>query len=204
MQRRQIMLWLSLAVLTGGGTISCGVPTASTLPTPQVSVTDEPVVVLTVSAAASVQDAMEEVQTAYQAVAPHVTLTYNFGSSGSLAQQIAQGAPSDIFLSASPDWMDDLEAKGEILGGSRQDLLQNAMVLIAPQDPTAVTDFPDLTSAEVGKVAIGEPESVPAGNYAKAVLTALDLFECCSPSWCLPRTCVRCSPMWKRATWRRA
>lgn len=133
---------------------------------------------LTVSVAASVQDAMKEVKAAYQEVSPSVTITYNFGSSGSLAQQIAQGAPADIFLSASKKWMDELEDKEQILDSSRQDLLQNAMVLIVPQDNRpGATDFKDLEVDKVGIVAIGEPESVPAGRYAKEVLTALNLFE---------------------------
>jgi molybdate transport system substrate-binding protein len=179
--RRQVMA-LAMVAAVSLGAIACAGPTAPTATSAVITPSNptDPPIDLTISAAASVQDAMEEVQTAYQAVAPNVTLTYNFGSSGSLAQQITQGAPSDIFLSASPSWMDDLEAKGEILDGSRQDLLQNAMVLIAPPS-TAVTDFPDLTSAEVGKVAIGEPESVPAGSYAKAVLTALNLFDALQP-----------------------
>lgn len=169
MNRRQILAGLALGA--GLGAIACGRPTAPTVP-PQSTAAP---VSLTVSAAASVQDALREVQSAYGAEAPNVTITYNFGSSGSLAQQIAQGAPSDVFLSASPKWMDDLEAKGQLLEGSRRDLLRNTLVLIVPKDKTTVADFTDLE--QVGKVAIGEPESVPAGTYAKSVLTALNLFE---------------------------
>ena len=131
---------------------------------------------LTISVAASVQDAMRDVQAAYQAEAPNVTITYNFGSSGSLAQQIDQGAPADVFLSASKRWMDDLEDKGQMLEGSRQELLQNSMVLITPQDSTDVTDFEALETDQNIRVAMGEPESVPAGRYAREVLTAMNLF----------------------------
>lgn len=138
-------------------------------------------VAVTVSAAASVQDAMKAVQAAYQETAPNVTITYNFGSSGALAQQITQGAPTDVFLSASKKWMDDLEAKDLILDGTRQDLLKNAMVLIVPRDNTDIADFKALEMGTVSRVAIGEPESVPAGGYAKEVLTTLNLFDALQP-----------------------
>ncbi|MGF1568582.1 MAG: molybdate ABC transporter substrate-binding protein [Nodosilinea sp.] len=176
MNRRHVVAWGLLAWAVGLSAIACGGPTAPTVP-PESAAGDP--VDLTVSAAASVQDALKEVQSAYASVAANVTITYNFGSSGSLAQQIAQGAPSDVFLAASPQWMDDLEAKDQILAGSRRDLLRNSMVLIVPQDNTTVADFQDL--ARVGKIAIGEPQSVPAGGYAKEVLTTLTLFEALQP-----------------------
>jgi molybdate transport system substrate-binding protein len=137
----------------------------------------EATVELTVSAAASVQDALNDIQVAYQAAEPTVTITYNFGSSGSLAQQIAQGAPTDVFLSASQQWMDDLEEKGQLLDGTRRDLLLNSLVMIVPQNKTEVTDFSDFATDQVNKLAMGEPESVPAGRYAKEALISLNLFE---------------------------
>jgi molybdate transport system substrate-binding protein len=179
MHRRPMVTWGGLALVAGLGAIACGSPTAAPDSTATESPTGGDPVELTVSAAASVQDALKELQGAYGEVAPSVTITYNFGSSGSLAQQIAQGAPSDVFLSASPKWMDDLEGKGQLLEGSRQDLLRNAMVLIVPQDKATVADFPELERVE--KVAIGEPESVPAGTYAKEVLITLNLFDALQP-----------------------
>lgn len=177
MNRRHFATLLALTLTTWGGAIACG--QSSTLgpeASPEVVAAGDPAE-LTISVAASVQDAMKEIQTAYQEEAPNVTITYNFGSSGSLAQQIAQGAPSDIFLSASQKWMDDLEEKGQILTESRKDLLQNTMVLIAPVDKADITDFKDFETEQINKVAIGEPESVPAGRYAKEVLTSLNLFD---------------------------
>ncbi|RZM79877.1 molybdate ABC transporter substrate-binding protein [Leptolyngbya iicbica LK] len=180
MHRRHLLTLLALGA--GLGAIACGTPPtpSATNAASKTSATSAPIE-LTISVAASVQDAMKDVQTAYQQTAPNVTITYNFGSSGSLAQQIAQGAPVDIFLSASQKWMDDLEAKGEMASGSRQDLLQNAMVLIVPLDKTDITDFKDFETDAVSKIAIGEPESVPAGGYAKEVLTALNLFDTIQP-----------------------
>lgn len=158
--------------------IGCG----SIAPFPSPAPNSSASVKLTLSAAASVQDALGEIQTAYVRVEPHVTLTYNLGSSGSLAQQIHQGAPSDVFLSASPHWMDDLEAQDQIWTDSRRDLLQNTLVLVVPSDSQIAT-FADLQDNAVRKVAMGEPKSVPAGSYAKESLTALGLWEGLQPKW---------------------
>lgn len=177
MNRRHFATLSALALTTCIGAIACGQSsTIGPAESPEVVAAGDSAE-LTISVAASVQDAMKEIQTAYQEEAPNVTITYNFGSSGSLAQQIAQGAPSDIFLSASQKWMDDLEEKGQILTESRKDLLQNAMVLIAPVDKADIADFKDFETEQISKVAIGEPESVPAGRYAKEVLTSLNLFD---------------------------
>jgi molybdate transport system substrate-binding protein len=178
MHRRRFITQTTLALVLCLGTACNQAPdTAATETAIAEPATAEEPISLTISVAASVQDAMNDIQVAYQEEFPHVTITYNFGSSGSLAQQISQGAPTDIFLSASKKWMDDLEGQGEILDGSRQDLLQNAIVLIVALDNDDITDFTELTADQVGKVAIGEPESVPAGRYAREVLTTFNLFD---------------------------
>jgi molybdate transport system substrate-binding protein len=175
--KRQHLTVLALAVTTGAGAIACGSPLSGTATnTP----TSEATLDLTVSAAASVQDALYEVQAAYAREAPEVAVTYNFGSSGSLAQQIAQGAPADVFLSASPRWMNELDDKGQLLDGSRQDLLRNDIVLVVPTT-SAITQFPDLATDGVDRVAIGEPDSVPAGQYGREVLTAFNLLDKLQP-----------------------
>lgn len=176
MRRREFTTFsLVIVGFLTGACSQTGTPPTSEAP---VGETTSPAPIeLTISAAASVQDAMREVQTVYETANPEVRITYNFGSSGSLAQQITQGAPTDVFLSASTQWMDDLEAKGEILEDSRQDLLLNSLVLIVPLAKTDVTDFSDFTTDKVARIAIGEPESVPAGQYAKEALTSLNLFE---------------------------
>jgi molybdate transport system substrate-binding protein len=171
MKRRHFITlsaWGCAASVIGCGSISTFPSAAPDSSTP---------VKLTLSAAASVQAALGEIQALYGRAAPHVTLTYNLGSSGSLAQQIRQGAPSDVFLSASPHWMDALEAQGQIWPDSRRDLLQNALVLIVPLGQTTIAAFTDLSGDSVRKVAMGEPESVPAGGYAKESLTTLGLFD---------------------------
>ena len=132
---------------------------------------------LTVSAAASLTDAMNAVQPLYEQENPEIKLVYNFGSSGSLQQQIEQGAPVDLFISAAPKQMNALEEKELLLSGTRQDLLKNEMVLIVPKGESTVKSFEDLTAETVEKIAVGEPESVPAGKYAEEVLTSLNLQE---------------------------
>lgn len=132
---------------------------------------------ITVSAAASLQDAMQAVQRLYQEREQTVSVVYNFGSSGSLQQQIEQGAPVDVFLSAAPQQMDALAEKGLLLEGSRRDLLQNTLVLIMNSRITKVSDFSDLQNGAIKRIALGDPESVPAGQYGKAVLTTLGLYD---------------------------
>jgi molybdate transport system substrate-binding protein len=178
MNRRHFAALSVWALMVSGGLAACGpaTPSSSSADETATNVSTE-TVALTISAAASVQDAMRAVQRAYQETAPNVAITYNFGSSGSLAQQISQGAPADVFLSASPKWMDDLEEKSQILPGSRRDLLQNTMVLIVPRNQSDGVDFKALGTDQVGRVAIGEPESVPAGTYANEVLTAMNMLD---------------------------
>ena len=136
---------------------------------------------LTVSAAASLQDAFKAIKPIYENDRPEVGITYNFGSSGSLQQQIEQGAPVDLFISAASDKMDALEAKNLLLPGTRRDVLRNQMVLIVPKDNTTITSFEDLSTDALTRIALGEPKSVPAGRYAQEVLTSLGLVDAVKP-----------------------
>ncbi|MBV8882422.1 MAG: molybdate ABC transporter substrate-binding protein [Chroococcidiopsidaceae cyanobacterium CP_BM_RX_35] len=132
---------------------------------------------LTVSAAASLKDAMGDIKQLYT----QTNLTYNFGGSGSLQQQIEQGAPVDVFISAAPKQMNALQKKGLVLTETRKNLLRNEVVLIAPKTSTAVSDFKDLTNDKVKRIALGEPNSVPVGKYSQEVLTSLGLFAQLKP-----------------------
>lgn len=134
-------------------------------------------VALTVSAAASLTDAMEEIKTAYSQEASNVTITYNFGSSGSLQQQIEQGAEVDVFLSAATKQMNALQEKGLIMEDTRKDFLENKIVLVVPEGSAAVSDFADLAKDEVKNIGLGEIKSVPVGQYAEEVLTKLNLLD---------------------------
>lgn len=131
---------------------------------------------LNISAAASLQDAAQELQTLYQKDNPKVELIYNFGASGTLQQQIEEGAPCDLFISAGQKQMNALEEQVLLLDGSRSNLLKNELVLIAGLD-SDIASMEDLATDKVEKISIGTPESVPAGNYAKEALTNLNLWS---------------------------
>jgi molybdate transport system substrate-binding protein len=134
-------------------------------------------VTLTISVAASLKDAMEEVQKRYLDAKPNVSIKYNFGSSGSLQQQIEQGAPVDVFVSAATKQMKALQEKSLIINETKKDLLKNSVVLIVPKDSVNVSDFQSLTSDSVKKIGLGEPASVPAGQYGKDVLTSVKVWD---------------------------
>ncbi|MBE9168485.1 molybdate ABC transporter substrate-binding protein [Pleurocapsales cyanobacterium LEGE 06147] len=136
---------------------------------------------LTVSAATSLQDALEAIKPIYKNKQTEVGITYNFGSSGSLQQQIEQGAPVDIFISAAAKQMDALEEKNRLLPGTRRDLLKNKIVLIVPKDNTIIQSFEDLGTDALTRIALGEPESVPAGKYAEEVFTSLGILNAVKP-----------------------
>lgn len=132
---------------------------------------------LLVSAAASLKDALEEVKPLYRQTKSNVNVAYNFGASGALQQQIENGAPADIFVSAAQKQMDALESKNLILNDTRRNLLTNRLVLIVPKNSSSITDFTQLTDSNVKKIAIGEPKSVPVGQYAEEVFTKLGILK---------------------------
>lgn len=135
---------------------------------------------LLVFAAASLKPALDNLIASPEARAI-AEIKVSYAASSQLARQIEHDAPAALFISADPDWMDEVERDGKIIAGSRSNLLGNALVLIAPKDRTiALTIAPgfDLAAAlgADGRLAIGEPNSVPAGKYAKAALTYLGVW----------------------------
>lgn len=134
--------------------------------------------VLNVSAASSLTDAITEINTLYAAQNPSTDILINFASSGTLQQQIENGAPCDVFLSAATTQMDILQNKGLLLDETRRNFVSNSVVLIVPQDSTlGLSGFQDLTGTNVHKIAIGDPASVPAGKYARQVFESLGLYS---------------------------
>lgn len=129
-----------------------------------------------VFAAASTTDAVNAAIDAFRAP-PGTQVRASFASSSTLARQIANGAPAHIYLSANEKWMDWLAERGKIAKPSRRDLLRNALVLIAPRDSeTKVTIAPGFNLAGAlgdGRLAIGDPDHVPAGIYARRALEHL-------------------------------
>jgi molybdate transport system substrate-binding protein len=141
---------------------------------------------LTISAAASLKDAAEELKGLYAKEHQDVNITYNFGASGTLQKQIEEGAPADLFISAGKKQMDALDEKGFIVKESRKDLLGNELVLVAKKD-SQIAGFEDLSKPEVEKISIGTPESVPAGQYAKESLTSMQLWDKLQPKLVLAK-----------------
>lgn len=132
-------------------------------------------VTLTVSAAISLKVPLEAVRTEFEKAHPGIGIVYNFGSSGSLQQQIVNGAPVDVFVSAAARQMDELGKQDLVVPESRFVLVWNTLVLIAPANSKGPADFEGLASESVKTFAIGEPESVPAGMYAMEILNHFGL-----------------------------
>jgi molybdate transport system substrate-binding protein len=134
---------------------------------------------LTVFAASSLTDSMKAVADVYQAKTG-TKVTLSFGGSNTLAQQIDQGAQADLFLSADTDWMDFLQKNGRIDNATRRNLLGNRLVLIGGDKSKPLTIAPHFALAAAlggGKLALADPNSVPAGKYGKAALTALGIWD---------------------------
>lgn len=132
-----------------------------------------------VFAAVSLTDALEEIKGTYDEE-NNTELVFNLGGSGTLRQQIEEGAACDLFISAAKNHVDTLEEAGTLTEGSRTDLLTNTLVLIGKaelegQENKEAKDI--LTDAAVEAVAIGEPETVPAGKYVEQSMTSLGVLE---------------------------
>lgn len=127
-----------------------------------------------VFAAASATNAIREIKRQFTA-ATSVDVQTSFGSSATLARQIANGAEADVFLSADVKWADDLSQKGLVV--RRHNLLGNRLVIVVPGDSKLnVTKMEDLASVQITHIAMGEPKSVPAGKYARKALEKLGLW----------------------------
>ena len=142
---------------------------------------------ITVSAAISLKDALDEISRLYTSEHPGAEVHFNLGGSGTLQRQIEQGAPVDIFISASPKEMDWLQSQGLLLPDTRRELVKNTVVLIVPAGSAGVSSFQDLTRPAVKTIAVGEPQTVPAGKYAQEVLTHLGIYEQLKPKLVLAK-----------------
>lgn len=129
---------------------------------------------MTVSAAVSLKDAFNETAD-LNAKRNGTKIHFNYGASGALQKQIESGAPADVFASAGAKQMDDLAAKGLIIPDTRKDFARNSLVLIVPARSAIVSSFSDLANPSVEKVAVGNPKTVPAGQYTEQTLNKLKL-----------------------------
>lgn len=130
---------------------------------------------LMVSAAASLTDCMNEIKGLYEKENDGITITYNFAASGALQQQIEQGAPADVFFSAGKKQMQALSDAGLMDDSTIKDIVENKVVLITPKDGTKLASFEEL--ANVKQIGVGEPETVPVGQYTAEVFENLKLTD---------------------------
>ncbi len=161
------LLLLGLAIAAGPGARTARAAPAAAAP-------------VTVFAAASLADALKTIARLW-AAAGHPLPQLSFAASSVLAQQVAQGAPADLFVSADERWMDWLAARTRLRAGTRGDLVGNTLVLVEREDalrPVAIGPALSLPSllGPGGRLAVGDPASVPAGIYAKQALTKLGLW----------------------------
>jgi molybdate transport system substrate-binding protein len=137
---------------------------------------------LIVSAAASLTNAFTEIGHEFEGSHAGTKVLFNFGGSGQLLQQIARGAPVDVFASADQETMDKAEAQGLVESGTRANFVRNSLVVVVPANSTLwIASLNDLTKGEIRHIAVGNPESVPAGRYSKAALIASGQWNALQP-----------------------
>ena len=175
--KKLMAILLSLTLSLGGcAALAEAAPTATPAP-----------VEMVVFAAASMTESLTQIAELYKAVAPNVTLTFNFDSSGTLQTQIEEGAQADIFISAGQKQMNELDASADaeknpkaqdfVLQGTRFDLLTNTVVLIVPEgSDKGITSFDDVATDKVSLIALGNSD-VPVGQYAQDIFTSLGVWD---------------------------
>jgi len=139
---------------------------------------------LTVSAAASLTNALNEVAAQFDKAHPGTRVVYNFGASGALLQQLATGAPVDVFAAADQKTMNQAQEKQLVTSDTRKNFVSNRLVLIVPMDAKlTMSGLKDLLEPAVKRVAVGNPATVPAGRYAKEALESAGLWDQLSPKF---------------------
>jgi molybdate transport system substrate-binding protein len=137
---------------------------------------------LIVSAASSLSQALKDLAPPFEAAHPGLRVRYNFAASGALLQQIAKGAPVDVFASADEQTMDQAQAQGLVKAAQRRDVASNALVVIVPAaSGRRPASLGELATPGYARIAIGTPASVPAGRYAMGVLEAEGLWAAVEP-----------------------
>ncbi len=191
MQRRQLMTGAMAALLS--------------LSTARARAADASGDVL-VFAAASLANVLGDIDRAFTARSG-IGVTSSLAASSTLAKQIEAGAPADVYFSADLQWMDYLEERGLLRAGSRRDLVGNSLVLVAPASSSLPGEhragLRSVAAARGGHLAVADPDSVPAGIYARQALQKLGVVEqrrC--RGWCVPRTSERRSSMSRAVTHR--
>lgn len=175
MKKKLVSVFTLLSLLMASLFYGCSsAPASTTPPTPVVTPKPVATIELNISAAASLTDALNKIAESYKKTAQNTKLTFSFGASGTLQIQIEQGASADLFLSAAKKQMDALSAKGLIAEDTKVNLLVNKVVLIVPASSAkGISSFEDCISSKVSVIALGDPASVPVGQYAKEIFTNL-------------------------------
>lgn len=133
---------------------------------------------LIVSAAASLNNAFKEIASQFEAKHPNDKILFNFAASGTLLQQIAKGAPVDVFASADQETMNQAQQQALIVNNSRKDFTQNTLVLISPINSSlTIKQLADLNLNTVKRIAVGNPANVPAGRYTQEALEATNQWQ---------------------------
>lgn len=139
---------------------------------------------LMVAAASSLTNAFMDIGKAYEKTRPGTRVLFNFGASGQLVQQISRGAPVDVLATADLESMDRAETQRLVSRTSRANFAANKLVLVVPADSKlSIAALQDLSATQVQRIAIGTPETVPVGRYAKAVLEKAGLWEQLKPKF---------------------
>lgn len=133
---------------------------------------------LTLSVAVSLKETVEDLGRTFTSTRPGVTMRYNFGASGDLQKQIEAGAPVDLFLSAAQRQMDDLQRQNLIVVASRKNFARTVLTVVKPRDSKVDVSKPEnLADPRITRIVIGNPKTVPAGQYAEESLKAMKLWD---------------------------
>jgi molybdate transport system substrate-binding protein len=132
-------------------------------------------------AAASLQESMNAAADAWAAKG-HPRPVISFAASSALARQVAAGAPADLFVSADEEWMDDLQKRGLLVPGTRVDMLGNALVVVAPAGTARARPYDVFRGLGLSRIAVADPDSVPAGRYARAALQRMGRWDAARPN----------------------
>ncbi|HWR24718.1 MAG TPA: molybdate ABC transporter substrate-binding protein [Methanosarcina sp.] len=171
-----VLLSVSLAIGCTGNQSEA--PNATVTPVSAVTPGTTASETITVSAAASLTNAFTDIAAQFEKENPGTNVSLNFGSSGSLRTQIEGGAPVDVFASADQNQMNILSNESLILNDSRKNFANNSLVLIVPATSTLnITGLKDLADPKVQKIGIGNPDTVPVGNYTKTALNEAGLWS---------------------------
>jgi molybdate transport system substrate-binding protein len=161
-------LFIVVAVIAVAGTIWAIKPVAPVKLTEPVEIN--------ISAALGLKDALQDIQKEYEASNPNVKLVFNLGPAGVLQKQLEQGVSADMFISASPKQVNELQNKNLVVPATRKVLVSDKLVLVVPKNSqSAIESFQDLT--KVARFGMGEPGTVPAGQYAIESLKSIGIWE---------------------------